>query len=163
MSNRNRARIRAHAVLAAIATGLVAFGVCCNAEADNAASDESAHSAASVIAVDDHWLVAEENGDVAWLGAMLLPDYRSISADGRVLDRKTLLAHAEKNRGSDQMRKKVDAWLKTHPSEKSVVMRGDIAILSFTDPHTGRVRSSDIFMYEAGGWHGLYSQHSKTE
>lgn len=94
---------------------------------------------------------------------MLLPEYRSVSADGKVLDKKTLLAHAAKNRGSDTMQKYVEAWRKTHPTRKSVVMRGDVAILSFSDPQTRRVRSSDIFLYRNGGWHALYSQHSKAE
>ena len=57
----------------------------------------------------------------------------------------------------------VEAWIKAHPSGKSVVIRGDTAILSFYDPKLGPqqgVRSSDIFVYEDGHWHALYSQHS---
>ena len=125
--------------------------------------DRTARTSAAVIAVDDQWSQAEVRGDTAWLDSMLLPEYRSISADGKVLDKKTLLAHAAKNRGSDRMQKVVAAWQKTHPTKQSVVMRGDVAILSFSDPLTGRVRSSDIFVYRDGGWHALYSQHSKTE
>lgn len=120
-------------------------------------------TSAAVIAVDDQWSQAEVHGDTAWLDSMLLPEYRSISADGKVLDKKTLLAHAAKNRGSDRMQKVVAAWQKAHPTRQSVVMRGDVAILSFSDPLTGRVRSSDIFVYRHGGWHALYSQHSQAE
>lgn len=126
-------------------------------------ADQAARTAAAVIAVDDHWSQAEERGDAAWLDSMLLPPYRSIGAEGKILDKKTLLAHAAKNRGSDEMYKKVQAWMKAHPTRKSVVMRGDVAILSFSDPQTGRVRSSDIFVYEGGRWHALYSQHTKAE
>lgn len=125
--------------------------------------DKTTRTSAAVIAVDDQWSQAEVRGDTAWLDSMLLPEYRSIGVDGEVLDKKTLLAHAAKNRGSDAMRKYVEAWEKAHPSRKSVVMLGDVAILSFSDPRTGRVRSSDIFVYRDGGWHALYSQHSKAE
>lgn len=126
-------------------------------------ADETARTADAVIAVDDHWLQAEEHGDTAWLDSMLSPKYRSIGADGRTLDKPTLLAHAAKNRTSDRMAKFVEAWQKTHPTRKSVVMRGDVAILSFSNPRTGRVRSSDIFLYEGGAWHAVYSQHTKAE
>ena len=125
--------------------------------------DEAARTAGAVIAVDDHWLQAEEHGDTAWLDSMLSSKYRSINADGKVLDKPTLLAHAAKNRTSDEMSKVVQAWQKTHPTRESVVMRGDVAILSFSNPQTGRVRSSDIFIYEGGAWHALYSQHTKAE
>ena len=149
-----------------IAVALVVLFATADAPAARAASpptDEAARTDSAVIAVDDHWLEAEENGDTAWLDAMLMPDYRSIGSEGEVLEKSRLLAHARKNRGSDEMRKKVDAWIKTHPTRKSVVMHGDVAILSFSDPASGRVRSSDIFIYKDGGWHALYSQHAKVE
>lgn len=133
------------------------------AVADDMKVDPSARTSQAVIAVDDHWSQAEVSGDTAWLDSMLLPEYRSISVDGEVLDKKTLLAHAAKNRGSDAMRKRVEAWTKTHPWSTSVVMRGNVAVLSFSDPKTGRVMSSDIFVYQDNGWHALYSQHSKAE
>jgi hypothetical protein len=55
--------------------------------------------------------------------------------------------------------------LKAHPSAQSVVIRGDTAILTFYDPKLGPqsgVRSADVFVYENGRWHALYSQHSKV-
>lgn len=128
-----------------------------------ASVDESARSEAAVIAVDQHWLEAELDGDTAWLDAMLLPEYRSVGADGVVHPKAVIMAHAAKNRGSDTERRKVEAWLKTHPSGKAVVIHGDTAILSFYDPAKGAandVRSSDIFVYVDGRWHALYSQHS---
>ncbi|HEX5353257.1 MAG TPA: nuclear transport factor 2 family protein [Rhodanobacteraceae bacterium] len=154
-------------VMCAVASAFVIFvaasSMATTARAKGSHVDESAHTSAAVIAVDDHWSQAEVNGDTAWLGRMLTPDYRSISADGKILDKPTLLAHATKNRGSDKMRKQVDEWRKSHPTKESVVMHGDVAILSFSNPKTGRVRSSDIFVYRNGGWHALYSQHSKAE
>ena len=127
--------------------------------------DESARSEAAVIAVDQHWMDAELDGDSAWLDTMLLPEYRSVSADGTVHTKAALLAHAAKNRGNDAERRKVEAWLKAHPSAQSVVIRGDTAILTFYDPKLGArngVRSSDIFVYENGRWHALYSHHIKV-
>jgi hypothetical protein len=127
------------------------------------AADETAKTAAAVIAVDQHWLDAEVGGDTAWLDRMLLPDYRSVDSKGVAHPKAAIVAHAAKNRGSDVERRKVEAWIKAHPSGKSVVIRGDTAILSFYDPKLGPqqgVRSSDIFVYEDGHWHALYSQHS---
>lgn len=146
-----------------MATALACSVTATAATATNGPADETAHTSAAVVAVDDHWLRAEEDGDTAWLDAMLMPGYRSISASGEVLDKARLLAGARKNRGSDAMRKQVAAWQKAHPTRTSVVMHGDVAILSFSDPKTGRVLSSDIFVYTRGGWHALYSQHARTE
>lgn len=126
--------------------------------------DETARTAAAVTAVDHHWMEAEINGDTSWLNRMLLPEYRSIGSSGRATSRAAILAHAAKNRHSDKMKRKVEAWLKTHPTKSTVVIHGNTAIISFYDPTRGAqkgVLSSDIFVYEGGHWHALYSQHSK--
>jgi hypothetical protein len=126
---------------------------------------ESARTEAAVRAVDQHWMDAELDGDSAWLDAMLLPEYRSVGADGTVHTKAALLAHAAKNRGNDTERRQVEAWLKVHPSGQAVVIRGDTAILTFYDPKLGPqrgVRSADVFVYENGRWHALYSQHSRA-
>lgn len=133
------------------------------ATAASSSVDETAHDATAVIAVDEHWLQAEVGGDTEYLAQLLLPGYRSVSADGSVHPRAAILAHAVANRGSDKAKREVDAWLKTHPSHPSVVIQGDTAILSFyagdaTTP--GVVRSSDVFVYVDGHWRALYSQHS---
>lgn len=125
--------------------------------------DETAHDAAAVIATDEHWLQAEISGDTGYLAQLLLPDYRSVSADGSVHPRAAILAHAAKNRGSDQARRQVEAWRKTHPSHPSVVIQGDTAVLSFQAGDAATpdvVRSADIFVYVDGHWRALYSQHS---
>ena len=109
-------------------------------------SDEAEHSRAAVIAVDQHWLEAELGGDTAWLDDLLLPEYRSVGADGAVHPKAAIIAHAAKNRGNDAERRKVEAWLKAHPSGQAVVIHGDTAILTFYDPALGAsngVRSSD--------------------
>lgn len=127
------------------------------------AVDETARTAAAVMAVDQHWLEAETGGDTAWLEQMLLPGYRSVNSKGVATAKADIVAHAAKNRGSDKEKKIVEAWLAAHPSKQSVVLRGDTAILTFYDARLGPakgVRSSDIFVYEGGRWHALYSQHS---
>ena len=151
------------ALLSLCAVFVMAAGVSIAADAAAAKVDETAKTAAAVMAVDQHWLEAEVGGDTAWLEAMLMPDYRTVGADGKVGDKAAILRSATKNRGSDKMRKQVDAWQKAHPTRQSVVLHGDVAILSFSDPGTGRVLSSDIFIYQDGGWHALYSQHAKVE
>jgi hypothetical protein len=161
MRRKQRRFQMALACLAVLVLG--AEAVIAATSAANAAGIDDSRSAATVIAVDQHWLEAELSGDTAWLDGMLLPEYRSVGADRAVHPKSAIVAHAAKNRGSDAERRKVEAWLKAHPSGKSVVIHGDTAILSFYDPAKGAasdVRSSDIFVYVHGGWHALYSQHS---
>jgi hypothetical protein len=143
-----------------LATGMTIAATTAVSAAD---IDETGKTSAAVIAVDQHWLEAELGGDTAWLDDLLLPDYRSVGADGAVHPKAAIMAHAAKNRGNDEERRKVEAWLKTHPSGQSVVIHGDTAILTFYDPKLGAangVRSSDIFVHVDGRWHALYSQHS---
>jgi hypothetical protein len=128
-------------------------------------ADETRRDKAAVIAVDEHWSEAEMSGDTAWLDRMLLPEYRSVSADGTAHPKSAILASARKNLHSDKMRRKVEAWRKAHPSATSVVLRDNVAILSFYDPALGPqkgVTSSDIFVYIDGHWHALYSQHASV-
>lgn len=127
-------------------------------------ADETAHTAAAVIAVDHHWLIAEETGDSAWLDGMLLPAYRSVGVRGTFATKAAIVAHAKTNRGSQAMKRQADAWQKAHPVEQQVTMQGDTAILSFvsTAPATkGKLYSSDIFVYVGGRWRGLISQHTE--
>ena len=152
-----------NAILALCTVFVVAAAAPGAANATTTKADESTRTSAAVIAVDQHWLEAEVGGDAAWLDAMLMPDYRTVGADGKVGDKAAILRSAAKNHGSDKMRKQVDAWQKAHPTKQSVVLHGDVAILSFSDPKTGRILSSDTFIYKDGGWHALYSQHAKVE
>ena len=141
-----------------------AAGVPVHAPDTNAYVDETALTSTAVIAVDDHWSLAEMRGNTAWLRSLLLPGYRSIRADGSVWNKKTLLTHAAKNRGhGPEQLKAFDAWLKTHPMNESVTIQGDVAVLSFSDPKTGHVRLSNVFVHEEGRWHALYSQLTRTE
>lgn len=141
-----------------------AVGVPVRAPDTDAYVDETALTSTAVIAVDDHWSLAEMRGNTAWLRSLLLPSYRSIRADGSVWNKEMLLAHAAKNRGHGREQLKAfDTWLKTHPMNESVIIHGDVAVLSFSDPRTGRVRLSNVFVHEKGRWHALYSQLTRTE
>ena len=125
--------------------------------------DESAPTPQAVIAVDDHWSVAELRGNTTWLRSLLLPNYRSVRADGSVWDKETLLAQALKNRGhGPEKLKAFHAWLKTHPMNESVIVHDHVAILSFSDPKTGHVRLANVFVHEKGRWYALYSRLTKA-
>jgi hypothetical protein len=119
-------------------------------------------TAAAVIAADEGWTKAEETKDVAYVNNLLLPDYRSISADGSVHDKAAILAHMQTNTSADRTAA-VEKWRAAHPYETSAVITGDIAVLTFhlkaQAPEKG-IMSSDIFVYSDGQWHAIYSQHT---
>jgi hypothetical protein len=120
-------------------------------------------TAAAVIAADNGWEKAEESGDVAYVDNLLLPDYRSVSADGSVHDKAAILANAKRNLGSTEHADKVAKWLAAHPMETAALIQGDTAVVTFhlkpLGPEKG-IMSSDIFVYRDGQWHAIYSQHT---
>jgi len=116
------------------------------------------HTAAAVIAVDEAWSKAEDTGDAKYLYALLLPEYRSISSDGSMHDKATIIADAIRSARTEE-------WLAAHPSVPVVEIHGDVAILTFIlqrrlDPKP--VMSCDIFLYRGGHWRALYSQHTEA-
>src|SRR5690348_14229445 len=110
------------------------------AAARDGAVDETARTAAAVMAVDQHWSDAETDGDTAWLEQMLLPEYRSVNNKGVATPKAGIVAHAAKSRGlgKDKQKQMVEAWRKAHPSESKVVLHGDTAIITFYDPARAR-------------------------
>ena len=120
-------------------------------------------TAAAVMANDEGWEKAEESGDVAYVDNLLLPDYRSVSADGSVHDKAAILANTKHNLGSTDHAEKVAKWLAAHPMASSVDIQGDTAVVTFylkpLGPQKG-IMSSDIFVYRDGEWHAIYSQHT---
>jgi len=129
----------------------------------SAGPHESEKTEAGAKATDDHWLRAEVDGDTSFLQQLLLPGYRSIAPNGTAHSREQIIAGAEKNKDSDAEKEKVDAWLKANPIDTAVLIHDNVAVVSFYDPGLGPekgVRSSDILIYENGGWHAVYSQHS---
>jgi hypothetical protein len=120
-------------------------------------------TAAAVIAADDGWEKAEESGDVAYVDNLLLPGYRSVSADGSVHDKAAILANTKNNIGSPDHAAKVAKWQAAHPMDTAAVIQGDTAVVTFhlkpLGPEKG-IMSSDIFVYRDGQWHAIYSQHT---
>jgi hypothetical protein len=120
-------------------------------------------TAEAVLVADDGWEKAEESGNVAYVDNLLLPEYRSVSADGSVHDKAAILANAKHNLGSAEHAAKVATWLAAHPMGSSVAIQGDTAVVTFylksLGPEKG-IMSSDIFVYRDGQWHALYSQHT---
>jgi hypothetical protein len=120
-------------------------------------------TAAGVIAADEGWLKAEETGDTAYVDNLLLPEYRSVNADGSVHDKAAILASAHKNVGSTARTLADEKWLAAHPMGTAVLIQGDTAIVTFylkpLGPQKG-IMSSDIFVYRDGQWHAIYSQHT---
>jgi hypothetical protein len=120
-------------------------------------------TAAAVIAADNGWDTAEETGDTAYIDNLLLPDYRSVNADGSVHDKAAIVASAKKNVSSPEHAAKVAKWKAAHPMGTGVVLQGDTAIVTFylkpLGPEKG-IMSSDIFVYRDGQWHAIYSQHT---
>ena len=120
-------------------------------------------TAAAVIAADDGWSKAEETGDVAYVDHLLLPGYRSVSADGSVHDKAAILANTKKHVGSQDYATKVVQWQAAHPMDTAAVIQGDTAILTFRLKSVASdkgIMSSDIFVYRDGQWHAIYSQHT---
>ena len=141
------------------ATLLVALPAC-------AATDETSHTAAAVIAVDDHWSQAEIHGDTSYLDRLLLPEYRSVSAGGHAIGKADILKGARLVGSSPARQQKIRQYIQTHPFAESVALHGDTAVLTFYSPKLGLQRgisSSDIFVFENGRWHAIYSQHADPE
>jgi hypothetical protein len=129
------------------------------------AKEVDPHTEAAVIAVDDGWGKAEDTGNSAFVDALLLPEYRSISSDGSVHDKAAILASVKRRAGTPSNAVDAAKWKAAHPSRTSAVIIGDTAILTFTLNRSGSpalVLSSDIFVYRSGHWHALYSQHSEA-
>lgn len=124
-----------------------------------------AHTPAAVIADDHGWSKAEENGDIQYLDALLLPEYRSVNSDGKWGDKAAILRGASKRVHDAGNAANVQAWRATHPTLTSAVIQGDVAILTFSldkGPDPKPVMSCDVFVYRDGHWHALYSQHTEA-
>ena len=122
-------------------------------------------TAAAVIADDDGWLKAEVSGDVHFLDRLLLPEYVSIGTNGAVTPKSKIVAHAAARSAEERAKLKavIAEWKATHDVRPQVIISGDTAVLTWVMDKPGAndpVSSCDIFVYRAGGWHAIYSQHS---
>lgn len=141
----------------ALATALVAGAPA------TAATSEAAHTSAAVIAVDHDWTTAEIHGDTKYLDQLLTSDYRSVDPHGKAKTKADILASARENGSSVARQQKIRQYLSTHPLGEAVAFYGDTAILTFYAPKLGPQRgvlSVDVFVFENGGWHAIYSQHT---
>ena len=121
-------------------------------------------TAAAAVSADSAWGTAEQNGDAEFIDWLLLPEYRSVSDDGKVTDKAAILRHVRAASATvRENTSKVAEWKSTHPTKSAVSIVGDTAILNWvsTKPETAEaVSSCDIFVYRDGHWHGIYSQHT---
>jgi hypothetical protein len=141
---------------------LLSIAVLLLADAAHAAEP---HSEAAVLAADHGWDKAESSGDTAFIDALLLPEYRSISSDGSTHNKAAILASALKNVGNQERAATAEKWRASHPHVTSVMIAGDTAILTFALDKTGDVKpvmSCDVFVYLDGRWRALYSQHTEA-
>ncbi|MBA3895596.1 MAG: nuclear transport factor 2 family protein [Sphingomonadaceae bacterium] len=131
----------------------------------NAAFAAEPRTAAAVVAADDAWGSAEVMGDAAFVDALLMPEYRSVGADGHVTDKATIVAHTRSHAKSPEFAAKVVAWKDAHPERADVTLFGDTAIVRWisTKPGGGDpVASCDVFVYRGGRWRAIYSQHTSV-
>lgn len=146
-----------------VAIALVSVAVSRGNASPQPVADETLKTKAAVQAVELHWTQAEVHGDVAYLQRLLMPEYRSVNADGVVHSKSDLLANAVKNGRSGDAAKRVAAYLKAHPYNTLITIEGDTALSTFYSPTLGLkkgIESSDILVYVNGGWHAIYSAHT---
>ena len=119
-------------------------------------------------AVDTAWSAAETQGDTAFLERMLAPEYRSVSATGKVTPKSAIVEHARKNQdpaARAEAVRQVETWRAAHPHRTAATLVGDTAILTFvsTKPDGSEaIISSDVLTYLSGAWHAVYSQRTSA-
>lgn len=129
------------------------------------ASPPEEKTAAAVLAADDAWGAAEVRGDAAFVDWLLMPDYRSVNPNGTVTPKAKIVDGAKSRSGSKaaEMAVSVAAWKVAHPMRGDVALFGDTAVLTWISIRSDAgepVSSCDVFVYRAGHWHAIYSQHS---
>jgi hypothetical protein len=156
-------RALSHATVLALLTVVILPAEAVNTARGQGVNSTEPRTEAAVVAADNAWEHAEESGDVAYIDALLLPEYLSVNVDGSFNDKEAIFGFTKKNLGSTRRAAADEAWHATHPYLVSVEITGDIAVLTFTlnKPDTPkRVMSCDVFVYREGHWHALYSLHT---
>jgi hypothetical protein len=121
------------------------------------------HTKEAVIAADESWQQAEEDGDSQFIEQLLLDGYRSVGSGGKTTTKSQIVEGAKKRGKSAEFAKMVADWKAKHPSAAEVTIFGDTAVLTWVPTDAGPnppVNSCDIFVYRDGAWHAIYSQHS---
>ena len=114
------------------------------------------------------WSQAYTQGGTEYLECLLTSDYVSVSAKGVPRDKATIVSGAQKN--AQQNKGKNDAKSKTLPDlpEPKIQLYGNTAVVQSSlaaDPN-GKypaMYSSDVFAFQDGAWHAIYSQHTPVE
>jgi len=143
---------------------VLAIGAFSCANGARAEANLEPRTTTAVQADDDAWSHAEQSGDAAFVERLLLPDYRSVSADGKSISRVDIIAQtaARSTRQAQAAQAaRVAAWTAAHPDKSVITLAGDTAIVVWTSLEVGeRVYSCDVFVYRNGHWRALYSQHT---
>jgi hypothetical protein len=164
--SRNIDRALYHSAVLALVTALLWTVASVNSVRAQEVNSIEPRTETAIVASDKARSHAEEFGDIAYIDALLLPEYRSVNVDGSIHDKAAILGSAKKHIGATTAPAANDAWRAAHPSLTSVEINGDTAILTFTlnkPDAPKRVMSCDIFVYREGHWHALYSQHTAAE
>lgn len=113
--------------------------------------------AASIKRVEQAWTDAFLHGGTDYLQCLLTPDYVSVSAKGVPRDRTAIIGFAEKNKGKNT----------PVPSlpDPTIQIYGNTAVVRSDSPAAAdgkypAMYSSDIFAFQDGAWHAVYSQHT---
>ena len=99
-------------------------------------------------AVERQWLDAEYHADTTTLKKLLVPEYRPVSWNG-VHTRAQLIAAVAKRAGRG-----VEPPYPT----PTIEIHGATALATFAAGDTSY--SADVFVFEKGEWHAMYSQHT---
>jgi hypothetical protein len=158
-----------HAILGVVVSLLFTRSGAANSESqpsENETRPADARTAQAVMAADAAWLDAEVNGNYQFLEWFLADGYESIDATGSIFSRQALIEKRRKQGKSAAFSKAVHDWRASHPSHAEVKFFGDTAVLTWVtdDPNSKTpIYSCDIFVYQHGHWHAIYSQHSTAE
>jgi hypothetical protein len=113
--------------------------------------------AASIKRVERAWTEAFLHGGTDYLQCLLTQDYVSVSAKGVPHDRSAIIGFAEKNKGKDTPMPSLP--------DPTIQIYGNTAVVQSDSPAApdGKypaMYSSDIFAFQDGAWHAVYSQHT---
>jgi hypothetical protein len=114
---------------------------------------------ASVKKAEDAWDEAFLHGNADYLQCLLTPDYASVSPKGSH-DKAWELEHASKNKGSS-------APVLDFPG-MTFQVHGTTAIARLFHPASADGKqpasyAADIFTFQDGAWHAVYSQHTNLD
>jgi hypothetical protein len=118
---------------------------------------------AAVIAADNAWGQAEQDGNSQFVEQLLLEGYKSVGSSGKITTKAHIVEGSRKRGKSADYARMVAEWKNKHPSEADVTIFGDTAVLTWIPTDAGSappVNSTDIFVYRDGQWRAIYSQHS---